>query len=48
MLKKLCVAFVGLGLCVGMLGCTSKEAKMPEQKVEPPAAKPTSQQMKVD
>ena len=44
MLKKLCVLFVGLGFCLGTIGCTgSRKAEMPKEKVPPPAAKPSAQ-----
>ena len=44
MLKKLCILFVGLGFCLGTMGCTgSKEAQMPKEKVPQPAEKPTQQ-----
>ena len=41
MLKKLCVFLIGLGFCLGTLGCSeSKEAQMPKEKIPPPASKP--------
>jgi hypothetical protein len=48
MLKKLCVLFVGLGFCLGTIGCAeSKEAQMPKEKIAQPTEKPSAETQKI-
>lgn len=49
MLKKLCVLVVGLGLCIGLTGCTgNKPAELPKEEIKMPEGKPSTGTMQME